>query len=256
MTKLSAVILTKNEESYIAECIGSLRWADGVMVFDSGSTDRTVEIAREMGATVVFHPFRDFASQRNAALDAVEADWVFFVDADERATPELAREAQEAIQDSARVGWWVPRYNYICGRLILGAGCYPDYQLRLLRKGKARYDPRQKVHEKVILDGEAGYLQNPLIHVNCESWSDFTEHQERWARYKAEMLFDRGFKPTYHLVAGPLVEFLRRFIFLQGYKWGCHGLILSGIFAYYVFKMYVHTWELWQVDRQRPAEKQ
>ena len=251
MPKLTAVILTKNEESYIAECIESLRWADEIVVFDSGSTDRTVEIAQELGVRAIQHPFRDFASQRNAALNMVESDWIFFVDADERVTPELATEVLSAIQDPQRVGWWVPFHQYLCGRLTLHAGCYPAYALRLLRKGRAYFDPKQKVHERVILDGEAGYLQNPLIHINCENWSGFMEHQDRWAHYKAEILFDTGLKPTYHLVAGPLLEFLRRFIFLQGYKDGLHGLILSTIFAYYVFIMYARLWRLWRSNGKR-----
>ena len=129
--KLTVIILTKNEERNIADCLASVQWADEVVVFDAFSQDRTVEMAREAGATVFQHPFQNFAQQRNAALDAVDSDWVFFVDADERATPELAAEIRRAIQDESRSGWWVPRHNYIFGRVIRHAGWYPDYQLRL-----------------------------------------------------------------------------------------------------------------------------
>ena len=256
MPKLSAVILTKNEESNIAECIESLRWADEVVVFDSGSTDRTVEIARRLGATVIQHPFRDFAAQRNAALELVDSDWIFFVDADERATPKLAAEVRRAIQDPSRVGWWVPRHNYIFGRLTLHAGWYPDYQLRLLRRGRARYDPRRKVHELVMLDGEDGRLQNPLIHYNYDNLAQFIERQNRYVRYEAEMLFEQGIKPKPHnFVLQPLREFRRRFISLEGYKDGLHGLFLSLLMACYNFVMYVRLWQLWRMAEGACAAK-
>jgi glycosyltransferase involved in cell wall biosynthesis len=153
MTKLAAIILTKNEEQHIGACLDSLAWVERRVVFDSFSTDRTCDIAREHGAEVIQHPFSDYASQRNAALQAVEAEWIFFVDADERATPELAGEITKIVAEAlplsrtggARrgaeiVGWHVPRHNYLFGKLTRGAGYWPDYQMRLLKRGSARYD--------------------------------------------------------------------------------------------------------------------
>ena len=154
MTQLAAVVLTKNEEQHIGSCLASLAWADRRVVFDSFSTDRTCEIAREHGAEVLQHPFSDYASQRNAALQAIDAEWIFFVDADERATPKLAEEITQIVADSLSlsqmegepgkgldvVGWYVPRHNYIFGKLTRGAGYWPDYQMRLLKRGNARYD--------------------------------------------------------------------------------------------------------------------
>ncbi|MBN1261570.1 MAG: glycosyltransferase family 2 protein [Anaerolineae bacterium] len=250
MPELTAVILTRNEEAYLPACIESLRWVDEIVVFDSGSTDRTVAIARELGATVLHHPFRDFASQRNAALDAVDGEWVLFLDADERATPALAAEVRAAIQDPNYTGWWIPCHTYLCGRLTYGAGMYPDYHLRLMRRGKARYDPQQSVHERVILEGAAGQLHNPHIHINCEDWRGFMEHQDLYAHYKARIHFAAGRNPVYHFVAGPLLEFWRRFVTLRGYRDGMHGLILSTIFAYYIFVMYIRLWKLQRASRR------
>jgi glycosyltransferase involved in cell wall biosynthesis len=115
---LKAVILTLNEATHIAACIESVKWADGVVVFDSFSTDATVELARQAGADILQHPFENYAQQRNAALEAVAADWIFFVDADERATPALAQEIRQVIATEDKVGWWIPRHNY-----IFGTGC-------------------------------------------------------------------------------------------------------------------------------------
>jgi glycosyltransferase involved in cell wall biosynthesis len=248
--KLTVIILTKNEEKNIADCIASVLWADEVVVFDAFSQDRTVEMAQQAGAMVLQHWFQNFAQQRNAALDAVETDWVFFVDADERATPELAIEVRRAIQDESRSGWWVPRHNYIFGRVIRHAGWYPDYQLRLLRHGKAHYDPQREVHEIVILDGEDGYLENPLIHYNYDTLAQFIERQSRYTDYEARILFDQDVHPKPHnFVLQPLREFRRRYVSLQGYKDGFHGLLLSLLMTYYTFVMYMRLWRLWLAQR-------
>jgi glycosyltransferase involved in cell wall biosynthesis len=242
---LTAVVLTWNEEDYIADCLASLKWCDRIIVLDSLSTDRTVEIARRHGAEVRSRPFSDFADQRNAALELIESAWVLFVDADERVSPQLAAEILQAIRNAELNGYWIPTHNYLLGRLLLHAGLYPDYHLRLFRKGKGHYDPAQKVHEYVRLDGATDYLRNPLIHISCHTWSEFIDHQKHWARLKAEVHFERGVKPSYHFIVGPTLEFLRRYVLLQGYRDGLRGLYLSYLFAYYYFVMYVHLGRLW-----------
>lgn len=153
--KLFGIILTRNEAAHIRDCIETLRFADQIIVFDSFSTDATVDLARAAGAEVIQRVFDHYPGQRNAALDAARergADWALFVDADERVTPELAAEARAAITRPDVAGWRIPRYNYIFGRLTRGAGWYPDYQTRLLRVGAARYDPARQVHELVLLE--------------------------------------------------------------------------------------------------------
>jgi (heptosyl)LPS beta-1,4-glucosyltransferase len=245
--QLTVVILTKNEEHNIADCIESVCWADAVVVFDSLSQDRTVEIAQELGAKVIQRPFRDYADQRNAALEAVESRWVFFVDADERGTPELAAEVRQVIEDETKAGWWVPRHNYIFGRLTRHAGWFPDYQLRLLKRESARYDPAREVHEVVILDGQAGYLKNVLIHYNYDSLSQFLERQNRYTDYEARILYEQGIRPRWrNFILQPLREFRRRYVSLQGWKDGFHGLLLSSLMAYYNLVMYVRLRRLWR----------
>ena len=158
--KLAAVILTKNAAKHIGDCIETLGFADRVVVSDSYSDDGTAELARQAGATVLQRPFDNFAGQRNAAMEAVDAEWIFFVDADERIPPELAAEVRQVIAERPEVGWWVPRHNYIAGQRVRHGGFYPDYQLRLLRRDRARYDPARPVHEVVLLDGPSGHLQH------------------------------------------------------------------------------------------------
>jgi len=237
---VEAVVLTRNEERNIRECLLSLLWADALTVLDDCSDDSTVSIAESLGARVIQQPLQDFAQQRNAALDAARASWVFFVDADERCTPALAQEIRQAVTGE-RAGWWVPRDNYIFGRLTRHAGWYPDYQLRLLRVGSARYDPARPVHETVILDGDAGHLRHSLIHYNYHSLRQFCGKQRRYARLEAGALARAGVGAKLHsLVLQPLREFRRRFIELEGYKDGWHGLLLSSLLAYYTFVTYGH----------------
>lgn len=235
--KLVAAILTKNEARHITDCIASVSWADQVLVSDSFSDDGTPELARAAGAVVHQRPFAGWASQRNAALDEAArlgAEWVFFVDADERATPELGEEVHEVITVRPEAGWWVPRHNYIVGQRVRYGGFYPDYQLRLLRVGRARYDPGRPVHEVVLLDGADGYLTHPLIHYNYESWAQFHRKQRRYAAYEAHILRERGIQPRPHnFVLQPLREFRRRYLTLQGYRDGLHGLKLCVLLAYY-----------------------
>jgi len=243
VSKLIAVILSKNEARHIGECIQSVAWADGVLVSDSYSEDDTEEIARRLGATVVQHPFVNFAAQRNTALSDARklgADWVFFIDADERATPELADEIRQALQDETVCGWWIPRYNYIMGHRMRGGGWYPDYQLRLLRVDRARYDLHREVHETVILEGEAGYLQAHLIHYNYDTLTHFRQKQSRYLDFEARILHRQGIRPRpWTFFSMPLREFWRRFVRLKGYRDGAIGFLLCSLMGWYTFRTYL-----------------
>jgi glycosyltransferase involved in cell wall biosynthesis len=251
--ELAAVVLAGNEERHIGDCLDSLAWADLQVVFDDCSTDRTAEIAQARGARVVCEALEDFAAQRNAALAAVDAEWVFFVDADERATPALAREVRRVIGcegDQTRAGWWVPRHNYMIGHRMRGGGWYPDHQLRLLRRDRARYDPAHPVHELVILDGPAGHLQNPLVHYNYDTVAQFRHKMGRYTHFEVRMLDERGIRARpWTYVTMPLREFLRRFVTLRGYRDHVYGLLFCGLMAWYTFLTYARLRRL----RTEPA---
>lgn len=246
---LAAVVLTRNEERHIGPCLDSLAWIERRVVFDSFSTDRTCDVARERGAEVMQHRFSDYAAQRNAALDAVEADWIFFVDADERATPELAEEIRAALEQPGEItGWYVPRRNVLFGRLTRGAGYWPDYQMRLLRRGKARYD--RPASEIVDLDGEPSYLAHPLIHYNYESVAQFHAKQQFRIDFEATNLRRQGIRPRFY---SPYSQFVRhfwwRFVTLKGYVDGLHGLRLSLLLAYYFGYRYTRRLaEMWRTQ--------
>jgi glycosyltransferase involved in cell wall biosynthesis len=245
---LFAIVLTYNEAQHIVDCIKSLEFADHIIVFDSYSTDDTVQLAAVAGAEVMQHKFTDYASQRNAALVAVrgQADWVLFVDADERVTPELASEIKQAIQEADYAGWRIPRYNYIFGKLTLGAGWYPDYQTRLLRINASHYDPKRQVHELVILEGLEGTLAQHFIHLNYRDMGQFRSKQNRYVAYDASILFQQGVRPKpQNYVLQPWRQFWWRFITLKGYRDGLHGLSLSAFMAWYELKKYLILRQLW-----------
>ena len=239
MTTVRAVILTYNEERHVAACVQSLSWTDGVTVLDSFSTDATVPLAQKAGAAVIQHTWTNYAHNRNVALDAVEADWILFVDADERATPDLATETRRVIAQNDMAGWWIPRYNYIFGHRMRATGWYPDYQMRLLRRGSARYDPDRAVHELVVLDGEAGTLESPLIHYNYDNLGQFVEKQRRYLAYDVGVLVAEGADArSYTPYTVALRHVWWRFVTLQGYRDTVWGLLLSGMMGYYEMLKY------------------
>ena len=252
MQQLVAVILTLNEEKHIGPCIDTLQWCDEIVVWDSFSTDRTCDIAREKGALVYQHPFNGYGSQRQAAMDALSerlpARWVLFVDADERATPELAQDVRRAIVEQPDVvGWWVPRHNHIFGKVILHTGWYPDHQMRLLRLDRSRWDPKREVHELPILDGAEGHLHNVLIHYNYDTLKQFIAKQEKYTDIDAQILHDAGVRPKlWSPIYMPVRHFKWRFMDLQGYRDGLHGLWLSLLMSYYEGIKYWRLARLWR----------
>jgi len=246
---LTAIIIAKDEEFHIAECIASVQWVGRVIVFmDPTTSDSTAEIARTCGAEVMSHQFENFAKQRNEALRAADSEWVLVIDADERSSPEQADEIHQVLDNPAHFGYWIPRHNYIFGKLTRHTGWYPDYQMRLLQTAHARYDPAREVHELVLLDGKPGYLNTPFIHYNYLNFAQFRQKQSRYARYDARILYEQGVRPRPHkYVTQPLRHFIWRFVTLQGYRDGFHGLRLSVLMAWYEFQKYV---ELRRLTRQ------
>lgn len=260
MPDLMAIILTKNEARHIAACIQSVAWADQVLLSDSFSDDGTVEIARALGADVLQTPFVNFAAQRNLSLEEArkrDAHWVFFIDADERATPELAAEIRQAMQDTEVVGWWVPRYNYIMGHRMRGGGWYPDAQLRLMRPERAQYDPTRHVHEVVLLDGPEGTLREHLIHYNYDTLRQFHAKQSRYLLFEARVLHEHGIRAKpWSPLSMPAREFWRRYVQLHGYRDGWVGLLLCALMGWYTFQTYRLLRRLQREEHSAPQPNQ
>jgi hypothetical protein len=234
--KLTAAVIARDEERMLPGCLDSIAFADERLVLVAAQTrDRTREVGRLQGARVEERLFDNFAAQRDAALRLASGDWVLFVDADERVTPELRDEVLDTIsQRGACRGFWIPRDNYLMGRVVRNAGWYPDYQLRLLARAAAHFDPTRPVHELALVEGPVGHLQRPLVHYNYSSLAEFVRKQERYSALEAERWLATFGRPRLRAVIGqPVREFWRRYVSLKGYREGPLGLVLCVLLGYY-----------------------
>jgi len=232
---IACMVLARDNQALIEDCLRSLSWADELIVLlDDRSSDRTAEIAEALGARVEVHRFESFCAQREYGLSLTAQEWLFSVDSDERATEALVGEIRRVTRECEAVGWWVPRRNFICGHEIRHGGWHPDYQLRLLKLGHAHYDMTREVHEVVELDGAEGHLQEPLIHLNYATWSEFRVKQAQYVAFEADILFKQGVRPhPWTYILQPLREFCRRYVRLEGYRDGWPGLRLCAAAAYH-----------------------
>lgn len=237
---LTVVILTLDEERHLADCLDSaFQLTDHVIVLDSGSSDRTLEIAREYGATVHHRYFDGYANQRNAALDLVETEWTLFLDADEYLPDPLIKEIREILQNPPDTidGYRISRENRFGTRTLKGGGWWPDAQLRLFRTSSGRYDPTIQVHEQLQLSGSHSQLDSSMIHINFDSFSEFRAIQRRYAVMGADHHLANGDVGRRRTIFGrPFKEFWRRFVTLGGYRDGGLGFLLASSMGWYEFQ--------------------
>ncbi len=241
---LSVAIVALNEERKLPACLASVAWADEVVVCDSGSADRTRELAEAAGARTYQDPWRGFAAHKNLAVERCRNAWVLVVDADERVTPALREEIESAINDPAALdGYLIPRRNHFLGRWIRYGGWYPDHSLRLFRKARGRFGHRP-VHEAVQVEGSVGRLTAAMDHFTYNSVGEFLTRMVRYADLAAEELWTAGRRAgVADLTIRPVWTFLRMYALQRGFLDGWRGLVLAGLYACYTFAKYAHLWE-------------
>jgi glycosyltransferase involved in cell wall biosynthesis len=224
---LSVIIITKNEFDQIRECLESVQWADEIVVLDSGSTDGTVNICREFTEKVFETDWPGFGQQKNRALEKTTGDWVISIDADERVSPELRQEIEQAMSSQQYQGYKIPRSSYYCGRRIHHSGWCPDYIVRLFRRDSSRFTD-SLVHEHVEVQGPVGRLRAPLIHYSFGNFEEVLDKVNRYSTYNAEMLMKAG-KSSSVLKATSrgLWAFIKTYIFRAGFLDGRHGFMLA-----------------------------
>jgi len=227
MPSLSVTIITKNEANNIRACLESVKWADEIIVIDSGSTDDTVAICREFTQQVFIHDWRGFGAQKNRALDYAGKEWVLSIDADERVSVELRLEIQNTIAAGKHDGYFLPRLSQFCGKFIHYSGWYPDYVLRLFKKNAGRFSD-SLVHEKVLLLGSTAKLKNPILHYSYLTTKDVERKVEHYSTAAAQQMLQAG-KRSGRL--GAIVRggwaFVRTYILKLGLLDGKSGLQIS-----------------------------
>jgi len=188
---VSVILITKNEAGNIRDCLQSVSWADEIIVVDSGSTDGTPQIAKEMGALVYSHDWPGFGPQKNRALAYASKDWVLSIDADERVTSEQHAELERAMREGGADGYSCPRLSQFCGTFIHHSGWYPDYVLRLFKRDKGRFSD-SLVHESIILEGRSEKLKIPLLHYSYLTMDDVERKVEHYSNAAAQQMFQAG----------------------------------------------------------------
>lgn len=241
---LSVLVPTKNEEPTIRACLDSVRWADEVVVVDSGSTDGTVAAARSIADRVLEHEYVNSAAQKNWSLPQLTHRWILIVDADERVTPALRAEIERVLDDPARAdGYWIHRANHFLGRPIHSAGWQRDKVLRLFDRTKGAYEPLH-VHAEVRIDGRVGSLREKLIHHTYRDLDQYFEKFGRYTRWSAADLKARGVRASAaRLLLRPWLRFLRMYVLEGGFREGRGGIVLCMLAAFSVFTKYARRWE-------------
>jgi len=243
---ISVVIITYNEEKNIRRCLEHVKWAREIVVVDSHSTDKTVEIAREYTDKIFLHPFEEYVDQKNYALDLATSDWVLSVDADEVVTPELLNRIREVWSREKEIydGFTGNRRSQFCGKWIDHCGWYPDRKLRLFRRQRGRWTG-DDLHEKVRLEGKIKDLNADLLHYTYDNLADNIDRIQRYSTIFAEAQFKRGRRATVlDLTIRPAARFFKAYVLKRGFRDGRHGLILCVSAAFYVFLKYAKLWEL------------
>ena len=253
---LSVAIITHNEEKNIRDALESVKWADEIVVVDSGSTDKTQEICREYTDKIYSFEWHGFSEQKNRAVSFTTQPWILVLDADERVTDELKKEILNVVKNAypspiplpdtsgerARGmvdGYYLPRKNYFAERWIRYGGWWPDYTLRLFRRGRGSFEPRE-VHEAVKIDGPAAYLKNPLLHYTYKNTGDFSKRMETYSALAAKELFKKGRRANiFDIIFRPPATFFRMFFLQLGILDGVYGIILAYLYSVYTYKKYL-----------------
>lgn len=230
--KLSVVIITKNEENFITDAIKSALFADEVIILDSGSIDKTCEIAKELGAKVYQNEWLGFGPQKNRAVELAKNDWVFVLDSDERITKELKDEIVATLKEPQFNGYFIARLNNFFGKNIKNCGLYPDYSIRLFNKNYGKFND-VSVHESIQLTSKAAYLKNHMIHLAYDSIEEFIQKQNRYSSLNHKK------KSLVKAIINPYWTFFKLYILKKGFLDGWHGFVISKLYAQYTFWKYI-----------------
>lgn len=242
---ISVVIIAKNEEKNIGECLASVAFADERIVIDDCSTDKTVEIAKALGAKVFQHPMNNnFGEQKTFGIKQAGNNWVLLLDCDERVTDELAEELISYNKISNQVAYEIPRLNHFIGRLLLHGGWYPDKSIRFFPR--TGVSVQGKVHESIVHTYPVQSTKAALVHYTYNSWDQYLAKQNRYSTLGAEKNFDTGKRavPVLDFVLRPAFAFFKKLVIQRGFLDGWTGFVLAANYANYTLSKYVKLYDL------------
>ncbi len=257
-TKISVLIITLNEENHMFKLLSDLNFADEVIVVDSFSTDKTREISESFqNVKFIENPFENYTSQRNFAIDQARNQWILFIDADERLTPELKQEIFDTVDSDPDVSAYMfYRIFYFKTKILHFSGWQTDRIFRLFKKDKVRYTYKRLVHEKLDVDGKIGIFKNKLIHYSYSDYNSYKGKMIAYGKLKAKEKFLAGFKPTFlHPYLHPLYNFLYQYLVRLGILDGYRGMIICYLNALSVKARYVELKRLYHLDKIRLANQ-
>lgn len=245
MPRISAIVITYNEEKNIQRCLESLSWADEIVVVDSFSQDRTKDIASSFTDKIFDLEWQGFGKQKEIARTKASYDWVLSVDADEVVSEKLREEIKSIINKNDSLdGYYIPRLSNFLGRWIKHSGWYPDYVLRLFKKDKARFD-ESLVHEKLILEGKTGFLKNEILHYTDPDISHYLSKMDKYTTLSSQKFLAEGKSVTlFDLLFRPMAIFFKMYLFKSGFLDGWQGLLLASFSCFHVFVKYAKLWHL------------
>ncbi len=241
-------MITLNAERTLGRSLDSVTGLAGeIVIVDSGSSDRTLEIAAAHGARVISHPWRGYGAQKNFAIEQATGDWVLSLDADEVVSGPLARSLSELPQEPPCDGYRLPRLNHYFGRALHHGGQYPDLQLRLFRKSSGQFDTRP-VHESLKIEGGVGRLDGDLIHYTYETIEEYLQKFLAYTELEAIRLLETGERPSTvrairKMLCAPALKFIRRYLFKLGFLDGIPGLIAAAFGSFTMSVSYARFWE-------------
>jgi glycosyltransferase involved in cell wall biosynthesis len=243
---VAAIVITKNEERNIRDCLASIAWAEERIVVDACSTDRTAEYAAAAGARVFVRAWPGYGPQKNFGMDQTNADWILIVDADERIPDALQKEIRQVVHADPSAdaeGFEIARRNYFYGRWIRGGGIYPDYQLRLFRRAAGRYDD-VLLHERLHVRGRIARLTEAMHHYSMPSIRDHVRKMIRYTSLGAqEKLKGQSRVSVMELAGNHLGTILKTYVLRRGYQDGVHGVIVAMFAGMHTFVKYAKAWE-------------
>jgi len=246
METLSAAIITLNEEANIVDCLRSVSWADEIVVVDSGSADRTIELCREYTDKVYIREWAGFASQKNQAFDLSAGSWILSLDADERVSPELAAEIAGLLQNPQAeiAGYFLPFKVFYRNKWLRHGGFYPEKHLRLFRRDCGRFRP-QAVHEAIQVEGKLGTLKHHVEHHTYHSVRDYLERMGRYSTLGAEEYLRQGRSTSPLRMSGHAAfTFFKMFVLRRGFLDGYEGFLMACLYSIYTFVKYAKLMEL------------